>query len=73
MRYYESLIHDDLWVMVRTKTSERPVAKWSKPFRGDACVETGLHLCTGEFVFLCFEALPEAPCGCSIANDGKPF
>jgi hypothetical protein len=46
-------------------------ANGSIPFLGDASVETGLHLCTGEFVFLCFEALFEAPCARSIANGGK--
>uniref|UniRef100_A0A0A9CUB0 Uncharacterized protein n=1 Tax=Arundo donax TaxID=35708 RepID=A0A0A9CUB0_ARUDO len=45
----------------------------SASFWGAASVEIGLHLCTGDFLFLCFTALFDAPCAHSITNDDNLF
>lgn len=47
--------------------------KWGIPFWGTASFETGLHLSTGDLLFLCFAALFEAPRAPSITNEGKIF
>lgn len=43
-----------------------------KPFWGTASVETGLHLCTGDFPLLCFATLLD-PCAPSITNEANLF
>jgi len=43
------------------------------PFWGTASVEIGLHLCTGDFLFLCFARLLDPPCAPSITNEANLF
>ena len=71
---WRNVMHYELWWSFVKVQKEMQIADGAlAPFWGTASVEIGLHLCTGDFLFLCFARLPDPPCAPSITNEANLF